>query len=139
MRDAAQRLAGGADFAAEARRLSKVPSAQHGGELTWLSFPVPLVAGRTNGLPLAVAQAILALKPGALSAPLAVDNSWALVRLDAERPTQVPDYASTKPLLIQAAQLQAAAADGRDLALRLIKNAKIEGSSALTPQPGAQQ
>ena len=142
LRDSAQRLAGGADFAAEARRISKVPSAQHGGALNWLSFPVPLVAGHTNGLPITIAQAIQALKPGAISPPIAVDNNWALVRLEAERPTQIPDYASTKPLLIQAAQMQAAAVEGRDLALRLIKDAKIESSEgrpAVTAQPGAQQ
>ena len=127
LQESAHRLADGADFANEARRVSQIPSAANGGAVNWLSFPVPPVAGRTNGLPLPLAEAILKLKPGVVSAPILLpENDWALIRLDEERATQIPDYASTRDTLKNAAQIQAAATDGRELAERLIGAARIE-------------
>ena len=138
LRALAQHLASGADFATEARRVSEVPSAEKGGAIGWLSFPVPLVAGRTNGMPISVAQAILALKPGAVSPPLPVDDAWALVRLDDERATQAPSFAASRATLIEAAQAQAIAAAGRDLALRLIRGARIEVNPVFTSAASVQ-
>lgn len=138
VRAVAQRLAGGADFATEARRVSEVPSAEKGGAIGWLSFPLPLVVGRTNGLPLSVAQAILALKPGAVSPPLPVDDGWALIRLEDERATQTPSFAASKATLVEAAQAQAIAAAGRDLAMRLIRGARIEANPAFTAAASVQ-
>ncbi len=137
LRESAKRIAGGADFAAEAKRVSQVASAQRGGSLNWLSFTLPPAAGRTNGLPLPIAQAIVSLKPGAISAPIALDdNTWAVIRVDEERPTQIPDYQVTRSTLLQAAQVQAAAADGRGLAERLIGAARIEWNPAYKPDAG---
>ncbi len=131
LREVAARLAKGADFATEAHRVSEVASAEKGGTIGWVSFPVPPVPGRTNGLPLVVAQAIVGLKPGAISTPLAFGDSFALVRLDDERATQTPSFEASKASLVHAAQLQAIAAAGRDLALRLTRDARIKLNPAL--------
>ena len=140
LREAAKRIVGDTDFATEAQRVSQAPSAQRGGSLNWISFPDPPVAGRTNGTPLPIAQAVLSLKPGGVSAPIALDDkTWALVRVDEARATRVPDYQATRPTLIRGLQAQTAATEGRDLAARLLKGAKIEWSPALEATVGEPQ
>jgi len=137
LRDAAQRLANGTDFSAEARRVSQAPSAQGGGALNWISFPEPPVAGRTNGLPLPIAVAVTSMKAGAISSPILLDDkSWALIRLEETRATRVPAYAETRPVLLRGAKVQAAAESGNDLAPRLLKGARIEWSPAFEANAG---
>ncbi len=138
LRAAAQRLANGADFAAEARNVSHAPSAPRGGALTWYSFPEPAEAGRTNGLPLPIARVLPTLTPGATSSPILLDDkSWALIRLDETRPTQIPDYAATRPALLRAARAEAAALAGKRLADRLLRDARIEWAAGLDADAGA--
>jgi peptidyl-prolyl cis-trans isomerase C len=126
LRDAAKRIADGADFAAQARQVSKAPSAARGGELDWLSFPLPPVEGHTNGLPLEVAQAVAKLAPGQISAPIHLRDTWAVVRLDAQRPTLVPPFEQVETTMRRAARVKAAEEAGRALAQSVMRGARIE-------------
>jgi hypothetical protein len=63
----------------------------------WFSFPLPPAAGHSGGLPPPVAEALLRLRPGMVAAePVAHEGTWYVVRLDAVRPTAVPDYAQVR-------------------------------------------
>lgn len=122
---AAAQLAQGAEFATVARRVSRVPSAARGGELDWISFRQPVRDGDTNGLPTPIAEAVLRLKPGQVSAPIALGDSWALVRLDAMRDTLVPDYAAVRDTLRIALASQAIEAQSKQLVIDLMRGAHI--------------
>ncbi|MFP6557914.1 peptidyl-prolyl cis-trans isomerase [Paraburkholderia sp. B3] len=105
-------LKSGQPFDALARQYSKAPSAAAGGELPWVSFKTPAEDGKTQGLPLAVAQAIAQLPAGGVtpqSVALGKDGSgpYAIVKVDAMRPTQVPAFDQAKATIAQ--QLQALA------------------------------
>lgn len=126
IRDTAHRLSIGADFASEARRISRAPSAPNGGDIGWLSFPLPPAEGKTGSLPLPVAQAIAALKPGEISRPLPVPGAWVLLRLHAQRATVIPDYTQAAPALRKAATAKGAEEAGRALGEKLLRNARIE-------------
>lgn len=132
IRQVQRRLASGIAFAAEARRVSRAPSAARGGELDWVSFPLPATPGRTGGLPLPAARALAALKPGQTSAPIRLADSWVLLRLDAVRPTVIPSYDEAAPVLRQALVVRAAEAAGADLARRLIDAAHVAAPETAT-------
>ena len=106
------KLKSGTSFEALARQYSVAPGKASGGELPWVSFRAPLSEGKTQGLPLAVAQAITQLPAGGVT-PAAIATGEAgnatrvIVRLDAKRPTQVPPFDQAKDTIRQ--QLQALA------------------------------
>jgi peptidyl-prolyl cis-trans isomerase C len=78
----ADELAGGADFAAVAQERSKDPgSGQNGGDLGWfgLGMMVPEFE-----------QAVVALEPGAVSAPVQSQFGWHVIRLNETRPLPIP-------------------------------------------------
>ncbi|MGP8473849.1 peptidyl-prolyl cis-trans isomerase [Burkholderia sp. PR2] len=105
-------LKSGQSFDALARQYSQAPSAATGGELPWVSFKTPVMEGKTQGLPLAVAQAITQLPVGGVtpeSILLGNDTNGprAIVKVDAKRPTQVPTFDAAKATIRQ--QLQALA------------------------------
>jgi parvulin-like peptidyl-prolyl isomerase len=86
-------LQAGQPFDALARRYSTASSAAQGGALRWMSFPVPVREGHTQGLPLMVAQTVAQLPAGAVAPqPVLVGNSLVIVKLDAKRPMSVPSY-----------------------------------------------
>lgn len=75
-------LAGGADFAAIATERSKDPgSGQNGGDLGWfgLGMMVPEFE-----------QAVVALEPGGVSAPVQSQFGWHVIRLNETRPIPIP-------------------------------------------------
>jgi peptidyl-prolyl cis-trans isomerase C len=77
-----EELAGGADFAAIATERSKDPgSGQNGGDLGWfgLGMMVPEFE-----------QAVVALEPGAVSAPVQSQFGWHVIRLNETRPVPIP-------------------------------------------------
>lgn len=125
LREAAAQLAKGAEFSTVARRSSRVPSAARGGELDWISFRQPVRDGDTNGLPTPIAQAVLTLAPGQISAPIALGESWALVRLDAVRPTLVPEYGAVRAQLSGTLAVQDVEAQSKALVIELLRNAQI--------------
>ncbi|WP_256702023.1 peptidyl-prolyl cis-trans isomerase [Burkholderia sp. SRS-W-2-2016] len=91
------KMKSGQPFETLAKDYSVAPTKANGGEMPWLSFPVPVTEGRTQGLPLALAQTISKLPVGGTTAqPVQVGNVWLIVKLDAKRPTQVPAFDQTK-------------------------------------------
>lgn len=126
IREAANRLGRGEDFASVARTLSEVPSAPRGGELDWVSFRQPAQPGQTNGLPIELARTAVTLQPGDVSAPIALGDSWALIRLDARRDTLVPDFDTVRDTLAQAFVAQAIQAQTKDFVVELMRNATIQ-------------
>lgn len=118
-------------FADLARSHSTAPSAQRGGELDWVSFKTPVREGKTQGLPLPVAEAAARLGAGQVTArPVAFDGRYYLIKLDAVRPTQVPDYAKASVPLREMLERRALEQATAELVTRLIQNAKIETPAA---------
>ncbi len=126
-RAALARVKGGDDFAKVARTMSTALSKGNGGEMGWLSFKVPVQEGKTQNLPLPLAQAVAALPSGGVSAaPVAWNNRFYLFKMDEVRPTQVPDFETVKPGLQQALQAQATERATAALAASLTAKAKIK-------------
>ncbi|WP_227816448.1 peptidyl-prolyl cis-trans isomerase [Nitrogeniibacter aestuarii] len=124
--DAARRIAKGEEFAALARTVSEVPSAARGGELDWVSFKQPAQAGNTNGLPIELASAVSTMQPGQVSAPIALGDSWAIIRLDSRRNTLVPDFDAVRQTLTDAFVAQSIQAQTKDFVVQLMRNASIK-------------
>lgn len=120
-------LRSGGSFDALARLYSSAPSAARGGALDWISFKAPPVAGKTQGIPLPVAQTMIKLKKGMLSAdPIEADGRWYVVQMDDVRATVVPDYDSVKPMLrrmLEAREIEHAA---ESLVKDLLAKARVE-------------
>lgn len=93
---------------------------EEGSENAWLKFKTPLTEGETNYLPLVVAQAITQLPEGSVTPePIRVnDKKWLVVKLDAKRARQVPEFASVKDSIRRKLQRQ-------QLIDRLMKSATI--------------
>ncbi|MBR7956537.1 peptidyl-prolyl cis-trans isomerase [Burkholderia cenocepacia] len=124
-------LKAGQSFDALARQYSQAPTAASGGELPWVSFKTPVTDGNTQGLPLAIAQAITQLPVGGVtSQSIAIGNDVngprAIVKIDAKRPTQVPSFDAAKATIQQ--QLQALAVERATASFvgGLMKNATIQ-------------
>ena len=102
------KLKSGVAFDALAREVSLAPNRAAGGETPWMSLKTPLTEGQTQGFPMAVAQAITTLPAGAVSPqPIAAGNQWVIVKVDAQRPTQIPPFDQAQNTIRQ--QLQALA------------------------------
>lgn len=115
----------GRSFAALAQQYSIAPSARRGGELDWVSFKSPAAEGQTNGLPLALAQAVEKMKQGDVSSVLPFNGQWLIVRLDEKRATVVPTLEQARPALqnmLAARELERATTE---LVGTLMKGAKI--------------
>ena len=120
------RIKSGEDFAKVAQASSLSPTRTSGGQMDWVSFKVPAQEGKTQNLPLPIAQALVALPPGGVAAtPIAWNNHYFLVRLDQVRPTQVPDFTTAKPAIQQALQAQALERATAALVTELLARAKI--------------
>jgi peptidyl-prolyl cis-trans isomerase C len=110
----------GADLAQLARQYSQGPNAAQGGELNWISFKTPITAGNTQNWPQPLAEALVKLpKGGVTAAPVEVNGMYWILRVDDERATQIPTFDQAKDTmrrqLEQAAQIKAAAALVGDL------------------------
>ncbi|WP_354681920.1 peptidylprolyl isomerase [Cupriavidus necator] len=120
------RIKGGEDFSKVAQAVSLAPSKAAGGAIDWVSFKVPAQEGKTQSLPLPLAQAIASLPAGAVSAaPVAWNNRSFLVKVDEVRPTQVPTFDTVKPGIQQALQAQALERATAALVTQLLAKAKI--------------
>lgn len=120
-------LKSGADFATLAGQVSQAANKTRGGELDWVSFKLPAQEGKTQNLPLPVAQAIAELPLGGVT-PTAVlwNNGRYIIRLDQMRPTQVPQYDAVKGPLRQTMERQELERATMTLVGNLIKTAKIQ-------------
>jgi EpsD family peptidyl-prolyl cis-trans isomerase len=115
----------GKDFAELARQWSLAPSATRGGELGWVSFKSPAKEGETQGLPLPLAQAVEKLQKGKISEPVAMQNTWWIVKLEDTRPTKVPTFEEAKPQIYRMLQAQEAQRATNELVSKLSKTATI--------------
>jgi len=114
-------LQAGQPFNALARRYSTASSAAQGGALPWMSFPVPVREGRTQGLPLAIAQLVTQLPAGAVAPqPVLVGNNLVIVKLDAKRPMRVPPYEVAQASI--RAQLESEAQQPQAQLERILRN-----------------
>lgn len=125
------RLKAGQSFDALARQYSQAPTASAGGELPWVSFKTPVTDGNTQGLPLAVAQAITQLPAGGVTPQsIALGNDVngprAIVKIDAKRPTQVPSFDTAKATIQQQLQALALEKATANFVGGLMKNATIQ-------------
>jgi hypothetical protein len=98
------------------------------GKDSWVSFPMPLTAGNTNGIPLEIAEAIVRLKPGELSSTLPMGKEWVIVRLEEERATRLPEFDKVKDRLRNALRLRNAYSAGQGVAAGLLEGASIESN-----------
>lgn len=76
-----EELAGGADFAAVAREKSTGPSGPNGGQLGWF--------GKGAMVP-EFEEAVIALEPGAVSAPVKTQFGWHIITLNETRVQEAP-------------------------------------------------
>ncbi|QCP55025.1 peptidyl-prolyl cis-trans isomerase [Trinickia violacea] len=124
-------LKSGTAFDALARQYSTAPSKASGGELPWVSFKTPMTEGKTQGLPLAVAQAITQLPVGGVlpqSIALGSDTNGprAIVKVDAKRPTQVPPFDQAQGTIRQQLQALALEKAAAQFSADLLKGATIQ-------------
>lgn len=96
---ALRQLATGGDFAALARLHSQAPSAARGGDLGWVSFPLPVREGRTQGLPREVAEQLTRMVAGEVGDPIRLGSAWLLMKLEDRRRADVPDFERARPVL----------------------------------------
>ncbi len=96
---ALRQLAAGADFAALARLHSQAPSAARGGDLGWVSFPLPVREGCTQGLPREVAEQLTRMVAGEVGDPIRLGGVWLLMKLEDRRSADVPDFERARPVL----------------------------------------
>jgi len=116
-------LRGGADFMAVAQKYN---TAANGGVTTPLWLKTPLVDGHTGGLPLALAQQIVSMDSGAVSAPIALGGAYVIVRLDDKQPTVVPTFEQASPVLRRNLEVAAQTHASSALIKRLTAQATIE-------------
>ncbi|MFL9867289.1 peptidylprolyl isomerase [Paraburkholderia fungorum] len=117
----------GTAFDALARQYSVAPSKAAGGEMTWVSFKTPVTEGHTQGLPLAIAQAITQLPVGGVtSTPIATADARVIVKLDAKRATQVPTFDQARDTILQQLQTLALEKAAATFVADQVRNATIQ-------------
>lgn len=122
-----EQIKAGGDFGKLAAQYSTAANKAKGGELEWVSFKLPAQEGKTQNLPLPVAQAISQLVPGGVTqAPVVWNNEKYIIRLDQLRPTQVPQYDDVKSALRQTMERKALEQATIKLVSELTKSAKIQ-------------
>lgn len=122
-----EQIKAGGDFGKLAAQYSTAANKAKGGELEWVSFKLPAQEGKTQNLPLPVAQAISQLVPGGVTqTPVVWNNEKYIIRLDQLRPTQVPQYDDVKSALRQTMERKALEQATIKLVSELTKSAKIQ-------------
>ncbi|KVD40567.1 peptidylprolyl isomerase [Burkholderia ubonensis] len=103
------------------------PSRDAGGELPRVNIKTPAAEGKTSGLPVAIAQAIEKLPPGAVTPKsIPVDRVWINVKLDAKRPTEVPAFNQAQATIRQQLEALAPEKASAQFVGGLLKNATIQ-------------
>ncbi|WP_175891657.1 peptidylprolyl isomerase [Burkholderia cepacia] len=117
----------GKPFDSLARQYSLAPSRDAGGELPWVSYKTPATEGKTSGVPVTIAKAIEKLPVGAVTPDsILVDGAWAIVKLDAKRPTHVPSFNQAQATIRQQLQSLALEKASAQFVGGLLKNATIQ-------------
>lgn len=107
------RIDGGEDFAKVAQEVSTGPSGQNGGDLGWFGLGMMVEPFET---------AVVAMKPGEVSAPVQTQFGWHVIRLNEIRDAEAPKLDDVRDQL--AAELQEKAVTE--------KIAEITGAAAIT-------
>lgn len=117
----------GGDFAALARQYSQGPNAAQGGQLNWVSFKTPITAGNTQNWPQPIAEALVNLPKGGVSAePLKVGEQFWILRVDDRRATQIPKFEESAPLLRKQLEQVAMEKATAQMIGDLVKSARIQ-------------
>lgn len=117
----------GADFAALAKQYSTGPDAAQGGKLGWISFKTPIQPGNTQNWPQPLAEALVKLPQGAVSAePVEINGSFWILRVDQKRATQVPQFDQVKDTLRKQLEQVAATKATTEVVANLMRNAHIQ-------------
>ena len=117
----------GQAFDALAKQYSVAPTKADGGLMPWVSYPVPVTEGKTQGVPLPLAQAIAQLPVGGISPqPVHLGNVWVILKLDAKRPTQIPPYEQARETVKQQLQAMALQKAAAQFTAEQMKNATIQ-------------
>jgi peptidyl-prolyl cis-trans isomerase C len=117
----------GGDFAQLAKQYSQGPAAAQGGALDWVSFKTPLAPGRTQNWPQPLAEALVALPQGAVTAaPVAVNGHYWILKVDVKRPTQVPAFDAVKDVLRKQLEQVALEKATAQIVVDLLRNARIQ-------------
>ncbi len=117
----------GGDFAALAKQYSTGPDAAQGGKLGWISFKTPIEPGHTQNWPQPLAEALVKLPQGGVSAqPVQINDAFWILRVDQKRPTQIPPFEQTKAALRQQLEKVAATRATTELVANLVRNAHIQ-------------
>lgn len=119
------RLKGGEDFAKVAQTDSLAANKDGGGAMDWVNLKTPVQEGKTGGLPFPLAQALVALPSGGVSAPVVWNDRYFVMKLDDVRLTKVPPFDAVKPRLREALEAQAVGQAEEALAKQLRVKAKI--------------
>jgi peptidyl-prolyl cis-trans isomerase C len=120
-------LKNGKPFEQAAREHSKAPSSKQGGAIDWMSFKLPVREGQTHGFPSRLADALTKLKPATVTAePVLWNNAYFLLRLDASRPTQVPEFEKVKPALRATLERKELERASTSFVAELVKASKIQ-------------
>jgi peptidyl-prolyl cis-trans isomerase C len=99
--------------------------------MAWVSFKLPLEEGKTQGLPLPVAQAVVQLPVGAVT-PAAIpvtqgsSTLYVIAKLDAKRPTVVPGFDLARDTIRQQLQALAVEKASAQFVAGQLKNATIQ-------------
>lgn len=104
---ALKQIKSGQDFAVVAQKTSIGPNAQQGGLIGWISFKTPAQEGKTNGLPLSVAQAVEKMRTGEASSIINANGVWWIVKLEETRSTKVLSFDELKQEIRQALNARA--------------------------------
>lgn len=115
-------LAGGADFAAVAREKSTGPSGPNGGQLGWFA---------KGAMVPEFEAAVVALEPGAVSAPVKTQFGWHVITLNETRIQEAPPLEEVREELeMQIRQLRAQAQIEEITAVADVDRSAAEGVSA---------
>lgn len=113
-----RRALAGEDFAALAQTHSLDVSLRQGGLLSPLSLADP-------AYPLAVRQALGALEPGAVSTPVAVEQGWAILKLERIEPADGTTFEQAEPALRKTVAFEAQAAKMNELGRAILSRAQV--------------
>lgn len=126
IREIRSALAKGAEFADLARRNSRLPSAQVGGDLGWINLRTPAEAA-SSPLPLEVATEIRKLQKGGFTAPIGDKRGlWWVVKLEDTRPSQVVPFDQVKNNVRQLLEANARAQAAQQLLAGLRSKAAVK-------------
>lgn len=120
-KDLKAQIDGGADFAELAKANSTDGSASNGGDLGW--FGVGMMVKPFE-------DAVVAMKPGEVSAPVQTQFGWHLIKLDETRPAVPPTMDDLRPEVTQ--ELQRKAVD--DYVAKISADAKITRVDGIDPK-----